>query len=384
MTSICPDLQHSLHYICCTMYEDLLYQIALNEVPHIGDVVAKSLVNIYGTAEAIFKAPLSHLEKIEGIGTIRAKSIKAFNDFAACEDEIKFVEKNSIQPLFVGSTNYPRRLLNCADSPTLLYYKGTADLNTQKIVAIVGTRDHSDYGKHETEKLVQGLASTGALVVSGLAYGIDTIAHRAAVKNNLPTLAVVAHGLDKIYPSQNSALAKEILKHGGILTEFRKGVQPDRQNFPLRNRIVAGICDALVVIESGIKGGSLITAMLANGYNKDVFALPGKTTDAKSEGCNHFIKNNKALLYTDAADIIQTMGWEEKPITRKQQQRQLFIELTEPERKIVDALNQKENIHVDELCAFTQMTTGATAAALLSLEMQNILVSMPGKRYKLL
>jgi DNA processing protein len=366
------------------MYDDLLYQIALNEVPHIGDVVAKSLVNIYGTAAAIFKAPLSQLEKIEGIGTIRARSIKAFKDFDACEEEIKFVEKNKIQPLFVGTEQYPRRLLNCADSPTLLYYKGAADLNNSKIISIVGTRDNSEYGKHETEKLLQGLASTGALIVSGLAYGIDTVAHRSALKNNLPTLAVVAHGLDRIYPSQNTALAREIIKEGGLLTEFRKGVEPDRQNFPLRNRIVAGICDALVVIESGIKGGSLITAMLANGYNKDVFALPGKTTDAKSEGCNHFIKTNKALLYTDAADIIQTMGWEEKPVTRKHKQRQLFVELTPAEQKIIDALNEKENIHVDELCAQTQMTTGAVAAALLSLEMQNILLSMPGKRYKLL
>ena len=366
------------------MYDDLIYQIALNEVPHIGDVVAKSLVKIYGTAEAIFKAPLAQLEKIEGIGTIRARSIKAFKGFDACEEEIGFIEKNKIQPLFVGSDNYPRRLLHCADSPTLLYYKGTADLNAQKIISIVGTRDHSDYGKHEAEKLLKGLAATGALIVSGLAYGIDTIAHRSALKNHLPTLAIVAHGLDRIYPSQNTALAKEIIKDGGILTEFRKGVEPDRQNFPLRNRIVAGICDALVVIESGIKGGSLITAMLANGYNKDVFALPGKTTDTKSEGCNHFIKTNKALLYTDAADIIQTMGWEEKPVTRKQAQRQLFVELSAAEQKIVDALNQKENIHVDELCAFTQLSTGAVAAALLNLEMQNILASMPGKMYKLI
>ena len=192
-------------------------------------------------------------------------------------------------------------MLNCYDSPTLLYYKGEADLNGDKIVAIIGTRNHTDYGKQITEQLVEELTEQNVVVVSGLAYGIDAIAHKAAVKNNLPTVGVLAHGLDQVYPPQHTGLAKEMLKAGGgLLTEFRSKSKPDKHNFPTRNRVVAGMSDATIVIETGIKGGSMITAELANNYNKDVFAFPGKVTDTKSAGCNYLIKNNKAILLTDA------------------------------------------------------------------------------------
>ena len=364
------------------MQSDLLYQIALTLIPNIGDVRAKALIDTFGDAESIFKTPKKHLEAIDGIGTIAANSIKNFIDFKVCEDEINFIEKNKITTLFIADENYPQRLLNCYDSPTLLYYKGNADLNTTKIVSVVGTRNNSDYGKTVCENLMQDLSDQNVLVVSGLAFGIDSIAHKAALKNKLKTVGVVAHGLDKIYPAQNKSLAKEMLSHGGLLTDFMSGTNPDRQNFPRRNRIVAGICDAVVVIESSKKGGSLITAELANSYNKDVFAIPGRVTDLRSEGCNYLIKNNKSLLITSADDLLHIMNWKDEP-KKVKKQRELFIELTPDEKIITDILAQQETIQIDQLYLKSGLSSSAVANALLMLEMQGVVSMMPGKVFKL-
>lgn len=365
------------------MNNDLLYQIALTLVPNIGDVHAKALINIYGDAQSIFKAKKKELENIEGIGSVRARSIKDFTDLSSSEEEIKFIEKYKITPLFITDENYPKRLLNCFDSPSLLYYRGNADLNTSKIISIVGTRNNSSYGKMVCEKFIEDLRSENILIVSGLAFGIDTIAHKAALKNNLNTIAVLAHGLDRIYPSQNKSLAKQITEQGGLLTDFISNTNPDKQNFPKRNRIVAGICDAVIVIESGKKGGSLITAELGNGYNKDVFAIPGRTNDSKSEGCNYLIKNNKAALINSADDFLEMMNWKStaKPSVKKQ--RELFIELAPDEKIVVEILQQQENIQIDELYFKSGLSSSAVATALLMLEMQNVVASLPGKIYKL-
>ncbi len=371
------------------MNNDLLYQIALTLVPNIGDVHAKALINIYGTAQSIFKAKKKELENIEGIGAVRAKSIKDFTDFNSSEEEIKFIEKYKIIPLFITDENYPKRLLNCFDSPTLLYYRGNADLNTSRIISIVGTRNNSGYGKTVCEKFIEDLKVENILVVSGLAFGIDTIAHKAALKNNLQTVAVLAHGLDRIYPQQNKSLAKQITEQGGLLTDFISNTNPDKQNFPKRNRIVAGICDAVIVIESGKKGGSLITAELGNGYNKDVFAIPGRINDSKSEGCNYLIKNNKAALINSADDFLDMMNWSvrlrsglEKGSAKKQ--RELFIELAPHEKTVVDILQQQDSIHIDELYFKSGLSSSEVATALLMLEMQNVVASLPGKMYRLL
>ena len=366
------------------MTNDLLYQIALTLVPNIGDVHAKALVNIYGDAQSIFKAKRKELESIEGIGTIRAGSIKAFQNFQSSEDEIAFIEKYKITPLFITHKNYPKRLLNCYDSPALLYYRGNADLNTSKIIAVVGTRNNSDYGKTVCEKIMEDLASENILVVSGLAFGIDTIAHKAALKNNLQTIGVLAHGLDRIYPAQNKTLAKQMIEHGGLLTEFISHTNPDKQNFPKRNRIVAGISDAVIIMETGKKGGSLITAELGNNYNKDVFAIPGRVNDSKSEGCNYLIKNNKAALINGADDLLEMMNWKpvDKPAVKKQ--RELFIELTPDEKIVVVILQQQEAVHIDEMYFKSGLSSSAVAAALLMLEMQGVVASMPGKLYKLI
>ena len=364
------------------MQSDLLYQIALTLVPNIGDVRAKALIETFGDAASIFKTPKKHLEAIDGIGTIAANSIKDFTDFKVCEDEINFIEKNKITPLFISDKQYPQRLLNCYDSPTLLYYKGNAYLNTTKIVSVVGTRNNSDYGKTVCENLMQDLSDHNVLVISGLAFGIDSIAHKAALKNKLKTVGVVAHGLDKIYPAQNKSLAKEMLSQGGLLTDFMSGTNPDRQNFPRRNRIVAGICDALVVVESSKKGGSLITAELANNYNKDVFAIPGRVNDLRSEGCNYLIKNNKSLLITSADDLLHIMNWKDEPKKIKKQ-RELFIELTPDEKIITDILAQQESIQIDQLYFKSGLSSSAVANALLMLEMQGVVSMLPGKVFKL-
>ena len=363
------------------MENELLYQVALTLIPNIGDVNAKALVNHFGSARAIFFASRKELESIEGLGFIRVNSIKNFKDFTIAEEEVAFIKKYQINPLFITDDKYPQRLLNCYDSPPLLYYKGNADLNTSKIIAIVGTRNNDEYGKSICEKLLDDLINEDILIVSGLAFGIDSIAHKAALKNNLKTIGVLAHGLDRVYPSQNVTLAKQMIDAGGLITDFRSKTIPDRQNFPARNRIAAGISDCVVVIESGKKGGSLITAELANSYNKDVFAFPGRITDSKSEGCNYLIRNNKAALITCADDLLQNMGW--KAIKKKvRKQRQLFIELTPDEKIIIEVLKLQEHVHIDDLYFKSKLSSSAVAQGLLMLEMNGIVTSLPGKIYK--
>ncbi len=366
------------------MNNDLVYQIALTQIPNIGDVQAKALIAFFGNAQSIFKAKRKELDSLEGIGTVRARSIKDFTDFSSAEAESKFVEKYKITPLFITDEKYPKRLLNCYDSPAMLYYRGNADLNNSKIISVVGTRNNSDYGKMVCEKFIEELQSENMVVVSGLAFGIDTFAHRAALKCNLPTVAVLAHGLDRIYPPQNKSLAKHITEQGGLLTEFISNTNPDKQNFPKRNRIVAGLCDAIIVIESGKKGGSLITAELGNGYNKDVFAIPGRTSDPKSEGCNYLIKNNKAALIDSADDFLNMMNWKTVAKPSPKKQRELFIELLPDEKIVVDILQQQDGIQIDQLYFKSGLSSSAVATALLMLEMQGVVASLPGKVYKLL
>jgi DNA processing protein len=266
----------------------------------------------------------------------------------------------------------------------LLFYKGTADLNASKVVAIVGTRSNTDYGKQFTEDLIAALSSQQVLIISGLAIGIDAYAHKAALKYDLPTVGVVGHGLDKIYPSVNKGLARDMaLQNGGILSEFFSGTLPDKHNFPLRNRIVAGMADATIVVETLVSGGSMITAKLADAYNRDVFAVPGRTTDTKSKGCNYLIKNKKAILLTDADHLHDIMGWQEKK-KKVKKQKELFIELTPEEKQVIDILKQKESVHIDEINISSGLSSSAVAAAILNLELQSVIGSMPGKMYKLL
>jgi DNA processing protein len=360
------------------------YQVALTLSPHIGCVAAKTLVQHFGNATDIFKAKASTLARIDGIGPVRADSIKSFNDFALCEQELQFAQKHGVQLLFLTDARYPRRLLNCYDSPTLLYYKGEADLNASRTAAIVGTRRNSEYGKHCVTELLAALAPHNVLILSGLAFGVDTLAHREALKQALPTVGVLAHGLHTVYPPENKGLARQMLEAGGgLLTECMSGTAPDKHNFPTRNRIVAGMADVTIVVETDVKGGSMITAELANNYNRDVLAYPGKATDTKSRGCNHLIKTNKAALITSGQDVLEFMNWlpaKEKPT----QQRSLFIELSPDEQVIFDLLNGHDALHIDEINLRSQLSASAAAAALLTLELQGVVASLPGKLYKVI
>ena len=365
------------------MQKELLYQIALTLVPNIGDVRAKALVNHFGNATAVFHASKKALDAIDGIGLKAVQSLLNFKDFSRAEEEISFIKKYKITPLFLTDKNYPQRLLNCYDSPALLYYKGNTDLNSSRMVAIVGTRNHNDYGKNICEKLVNELVDEEVVIVSGLAFGIDSIAHKTSVKNNMKTVGVLAHGLDRVYPPQNASLARQMILNGGLLTEFKSNTNPDKPNFPGRNRIVAGISDAIIVIESGIKGGSLITAELANGYNKDVFAFPGRADDLKSAGCNYLIKNNKAMLVTSANDVLENMGWKETKKRSAKKQRELFIEFTPEEKVVVDILQMQEQVHIDELYFKSKLSSSTVAQVLLMLEMKGLVSSLPGKMYKI-
>jgi DNA processing protein len=365
------------------MNHQLLYQIALTLVDGIGAVQAKLLLEHFETAEAIFKAKKKDLSLIDGIGEIRASQIKLFSNFSGAEDEISFIEKHHIQPLFITNKHYPQKLFHCYDAPTMLYYRGTADLNHPKSISIIGTRTNTDYGKQVTEKIIEELQSHNITIVSGLAFGIDAIAHKAAVKYNLPTVGVLAHGLDSIYPAQHKSLAKEMLLNGGVLTEFRKNTKADKHNFPKRNRIVAGMTNATVVIESSDRGGSIITAELAFNYNRDLFAVPGKINDSKSAGCLKLIQQNKAVLFTSTEQMLEELGWQEKTKSIKQQ-RELFIELSVDEKVIVNILKEKDVVSIDEIYLKSSLSSSSVAAAIFNLELQNVLQSLPGKMYKLI
>jgi DNA processing protein len=365
------------------MNERLKYRVALTLIPNIGDILAKRLVSYCGSVEAVFKEKRATLEKVPGIGSVYAGAVLQQDVFRRAEEEVRFIEKNGITPVFYLDPEYPKRLTHCEDSPVMLYFKGDADLNSNKIISIVGTREASDYGRELCEKLVADLAVFNPLIVSGLAYGIDIYAHKAALENGLKTVGVFAHGLDKVYPAVHKSTAERMMNQGGLLTDFTSKIRPDRENFPRRNRIVAGIADATVVVESKRDGGSLITADIANSYNRDVFAFPGRVGDATSEGCNNIIKQNKASLIQSAEDLIYIMGWEQLKKKNAPVQRQLFVELKPEEEALVNVLKEKSVVNIDDMCHFVKMPMSKVSSLLLTLEFSGIVRSLPGKMYKL-
>jgi DNA processing protein len=363
---------------------DLIYKIGITLLDAVGDVLAKNLLAYCGSPEQVFKTNKSQLEKIPGIGSFTSNAIlQSKTVLVRAEQEIKFIENNTIEPLFFTDKNYPQRLKNCSDSPLMLFYKGNADLNTEKIVAVVGTRTPSVYGKQTTEKFITELTDSGCLVVSGLAYGIDITAHKTSLECGLNTVGVLAHGLDRIYPSVHSSYAEKMISQGGLLTEFMSTTNPDKENFPKRNRIVAGMCDALVVVESKRGGGSLITATIANSYNKDIFAFPGRAGEILSEGCNGLIKSHRANLIESSADLMYVMNWNELLKKKKQIQIPLLLNLSPEEQLIINAFDDKNQLHVDELCYTTNFPISKISSCLLQLEFSNIIKSLPGKIYQL-
>lgn len=365
------------------MDKELVYRIGITLIPLIGDIKAKQLIAYCGSAEAVFKEKKQTLLKIPDIGEVTAKAIATQDVLRRAEEEVAFIDKNKITTLYYADKDYPLRLKQCDDSPVMLYYKGTANLNADRIIAIVGTRGATLYGKKMVEELTEGLKDTGALIVSGLAFGIDIAAHRAALDNGLDTVGVVAHGHDMLYPPEHTNIKNKMLEQGGMITEFLSGTIPNKENFPKRNRIIAGLSDAVVVAESKEAGGALITAEIALSYNREVIAYPGKADDASSRGCNNLIQRNKAYLAQSSADVIEYLGWKDKAVSKKAQP-ELFHNLNADESAIVNTLKaQGAPMHIDDIALQSNLTPGNLSAHLLNLEFAGILRSLPGKMYTL-
>ncbi|MFN8310853.1 MAG: DNA-processing protein DprA [Chitinophagales bacterium] len=360
------------------------YQIALSMLPSIGSVLAQNLLAYCGSCENVFKMSKSRLQRVPGIGEDRAARIVSSDVLKRAEKELKFLERENIVPLFFTDEAFPQRLKQCADMPLLLYYNGCADLNVTKVVSVIGTRKVSEYGKEQTLAIVKSLAAAQVLVVSGLAYGVDILAHKAALDCGLNTVGVLGHGLNQLYPGQHKSTATKMLEQGGLLTEFCTQDEFTPHNFPQRNRIVAGMCDAVIVVESAAAGGAMLTSRNAGSYHRDVFAVPGRITDKASAGCNLLIAQNEATIFTSVENFLAAMNWdgEERIIMPKGGQLPLIIE--EPMASIVAVLRGKESVEIDVLAGTIGLSPSATATALLEMEMNNWIVALPGKRFRLI
>ncbi|WP_372776634.1 DNA-processing protein DprA [Mangrovibacterium sp.] len=363
--------------------EQLPYHIALSLIPGVGCINAKNLIAYMGSVEAIFEAKESHFKKVPGIGPVVARSIVENRDLERGKQELLFIEKHKIKTTFYLDDDYPTRLKRCVDAPLILFSKGNINWNAEKLVAIVGTRNATDYGKKVCDELISEMATRdGYAVVSGLAYGIDSAAHKASLQHGVPTWGVLAHGLDQIYPALHRSMAEKMLASGGVITDFISDTKIERQNFLRRNRIIAGLTDATIVVESAEKGGSLVTADIAGSYNRDVFAVPGRNSDNFSKGCNTLIKQNKACLIQNLDDLEYFMGWQKKARTTQKIQKQLFVTLTAEEQKVMDIMSGSP-VYIDQLCQQLQMPMGRVSALLLGLEFNGLVASLPGKMYRL-
>ena len=358
-----------------------IYEIALSLLPKIGPIKAKTLVSYLGSAEAVFNADYHTLNKIVGFTGSLIKDTDKKEVLLRAEQELKFIDKNGINCLYYQDEGYPKKLKEAVDSPLTLYTKGNIDF-TKKNIAVVGTRKATNYGKSLTQQLVKDFKDLDVNIVSGLAYGIDIEAHQSAINNDMSTIGVFARGLDVIYPSAHKGIAHQMLEKGGWVTEFLSNTQGDPAFFVKRNRIVAGLCDATIVVESAHKGGSLITAGLANDYNRDVFAFPANVDREMSKGCNLLIQKNRAHLITKAQDVIDILGWESK-VKENVFQTNLFLELTDEEQKIIDILKDKGTLHVDAITNLAQMSISVLSVHLFNLEIKNAVRAIAGKRYEL-
>ncbi len=364
----------------------LQYQIGLTLIKGVGTQIAKNLIAYVGSVEGVFKEKRQNLEKIAGIGSVLANEIVSSDVLKRAEEEILFIEENKIQTYFFTEKSYPFRLKECYDAPVMLYYKGNKPLTNKRMVAIVGTRNITENGKEICKEMVKGICEKLADVtlVSGLAYGVDICSHKMAVENNLTNIGVLGHGLDRVYPALHRSVAQKVTENGGLLTEYLSQTKPDRQHFVQRNRIIAGLCDAVVIIESNKKGGSLITAEYASSYNRDVFAVPGRVNDTFSMGCNNLIKYNKAGLITCSDDLIRAMNWEVKEKTKNDTiQLSLFENLTDEEQKIISTIRKNtDGINVNELALQLNIPYSKLSTLLLGIEFKGLIKCLPGGIYK--
>ncbi len=366
--------------------EELRYLIALTMIPAVGSITARKLIAYTGSAKAVFSEKKSNLLKIPGIGNILAEAVNPSQVLLRADKELLFMERNQVCALTIFEKEYPERLKQCPDAPIVIYFKGRKVFNTSKVLSIVGTRNATEYGVEQCRKLIRDLSENNqqVLIVSGLAYGIDVQAHMAALHCGQETVAVLAHGLHTIYPYAHKNLAVRIAESGALLTDFCTGDNPERNNFLKRNRIIAGLSDATLVVESGKKGGALITADLAISYNRDVFALPGRVNDAMSEGCNMLIRENKAALVEGCKDIEYFLGWDRKEKSLLPRQSRLFLELNDEEQKIVDQLEKEDRLSPDILSLRTGMPVSKISAVLLNMEFKALVSVLPGNYYHLI
>ena len=361
----------------------LKHKIALGLIPRIGDINARKLVSHFGSVEAVFQESYRNLIKIPGIGTGIAGSITDKSYLEIAEKEAEYVSRNKIKTYFYLDNDYPFRLRQCDDSPVVFFFMGNCDLDSSRILSVVGTRNATHRGREICEKIIGGLSdgNPDLIIVSGLAYGIDIYAHKAALSNNLHTIGVLGHGLKTIYPSVHTAIARSMINNGGLLTDFISNALPERNNFLKRNRIIAGLSDATLVVESGIKGGALITADIANSYNRDVLAVPGRPDDQWSAGCNGLIRNNKAALVECADDIEYFLNWKSEK-SKPPVQRTLFSELDENEKLIYELLVRSGEMNIDAICRSAEIPVYKLSSLLLQMEFKGLLKCYPGNLYR--
>jgi len=361
-----------------------LYKIGVSIIPGVGPITAKKLISYTGSEEAVFKEKKANLLKIPGIGEVVASKLNFDEVLKKATEVYNFTQKYNIITYFYLDKNYPKSLQKYDDSPVVIYAKGEIEFNKGKFLSVVGTRSITHYGESLCNNLITDLAKDGfnPVIVSGLAYGVDAVAHISALNNSLKTVAVLGHGLDRIYPSTHKELAQRIIENGSLITEFIHNSPIDASNFVRRNRIVAGLSDAVIVVESPLKGGSLITAEYAIQYSKDVFAFPGRSGDKSSAGCNYLIKTNRAGLIEKADDLVYSLSWEKNE--KKPKQPTIFIEFNDEEKIIVDLLGNNEQINVDTISYDTNMPINKVLSLLFGLELNGVVKALPGRMYKLI
>ena len=368
--------------------QELFHVLALQQIEGVGDIMAKKLIHHCGSAELVFKTKTSQIAAIDGIGSVLLQKLKDKTVFNKAEQEFQFIKSNEINFTYFQDENYPSRLKHCIDGPLLLFTSGNIDLKNKKIISIVGTRQITSYGMEFCRKLMEDLAPLDPIIVSGFAYGVDIFAHQLAMEHELQTIGVLAHGLNQIYPKTHQKFVSKVEQNGGFMTEFWSSSNPDKENFVKRNRIVAGISEATIVIESAERGGSLITATIANDYNRDVFAVPGRTTDKYSAGCNNLIKTQKANLLTSAADLVYILNWDIEGIASKSRndkkpvQKQLFVTLEDDEQKVYDYLLKNGKELIDIIALRCDFPIYKISGMLLNMELKGVIRPLPGKLFE--
>jgi DNA processing protein len=375
---------HAQNQINRMTENDLLYTLALQRVAKIGDITAKKLITHCGSAEAVIKEKKQNLLKIDGIGHVILSDLSESNNLKEAEKEISFIKDNGIEHLYFLENNYPEKLKHCIDGPVLLFQTGNINLKQQRIISIVGARKITTQGIAFCEKLIETLAVYNPVIVSGFAYGTDITAHKSAIKHKLQTIGCLAHGLNQIYPKVHKRYMLDVEKKGGFLTEFSSTDKFDKSNFLKRNRIIAGLSEATIVIESAEKGGSLVTADIANSYNRDVFAVPGRTTDSQSVGCNNLIKHQKAMMLSNPLDVPYILNWELDDATKPIIQKQLFVELNDNEKVIYNYLKDQDKQLLDVIAISCSMPIFKVASILLTMELKGVIRPLPGKLFEVI